>query len=163
MKRILTMALSAALAASGFDPAIGASATGDLAVQATINATCAIEQVPVVDFGAKTTVLQPVDLVLSIGIRCTANAPYTIALDAGVGVAATTSLRRMTGPVQWGYSLFSDASRSKVWGDTAGELVSGTGTGNLVSHPLYARAYVQGVTPPIPGVYTDTVTMTLSF
>lgn len=163
MKRLLTLALSAALAAGGLHPAIGGTATGDLAVQTTINATCAIEQVPVVDFGTRTSVLTAVDLVLSIGVRCTTGAPYSIALDAGVGVGATTGLRRMTGPVQWGYSLFSDAARSAVWGDTAGQLVTGTGTGGLVSHPLYARAYRQSGSVATPGLYTDTVTVTLSF
>jgi spore coat protein U-like protein len=163
MKRLLTLALSAALAATGFDPAIGGTATGDLAVQTTINATCAIEQVPVVDFGTRTSVPAPLDFVFSIGVRCTAGAPYSIALDAGVGVAATTALRRMTGPVQWGYTFFSNASRSMIWGDTAGQLVTGTGTGGLVSHPLYGRVYGQSGSVATPGLYTDTVTITLSF
>jgi spore coat protein U-like protein len=163
MRQVLKLALSAGLAASGFDPAIGATTTAALSVGMTVNATCAIEQVPVLDFGTRTLVLTSLDIAVAIGVRCTNGAPYTIAIDAGLGVAATTGLRRMTGPTQWGYSLFRDAARTQIWGDAASDVVSGAGTGNLVSHPVYARAYAQGMNPPLPGAYTDSVKITLTF
>jgi spore coat protein U-like protein len=163
MRPVLKLALSACLAASGFDPAIGATTTAGLSVGMTVNATCAIEQVPVLDFGTRTLVLTSLDIAVAIGVRCTNGAPYTIAIDAGLGVAATTGLRRMTGPTQWGYSLFRDAARTQIWGDAASAVVSGAGTGNLVSHPVYARAYAQGMNPPLPGAYTDSVKITLTF
>jgi spore coat protein U-like protein len=163
MRRFLSLAFSVALAAFGVDPALGASATANLAVGVAVTAECVIQQTPVVDFG---TLASPfnVDIVTTIGVQCTAGSPYSIALDAGKGVGAAAWLRVLTGPrgARTGYSLYKNASRTQVWGDASDALVTGTGTGSPFSHTIYARLFAGGEMRN-PGVYTDTVRITLSF
>jgi spore coat protein U-like protein len=165
MKRVLCLALSAALATSGINPAIAAvQATANLGVGITVNAECVIKQAPAVDFGTLTSPFN-VDIVVTIGVQCTAGSTYNIALDAGIGARATTSLRILTGPGgvgRTGYGLYKDASRTQVWGDTSDALVAGTGTGALFSHSIYARLFAGGEMRS-PGLHTDTVRMTVSF
>lgn len=77
----------------------------------------------------------------TITVKCTKGLDYNIGIDAGTGVGATVTSRSMTGPgsAQLGYELFQDAARSVNWGETVGtDTLSGTGTGNNQSIPVYA-------------------------
>jgi spore coat protein U-like protein len=70
----------------------------------------------------------------------------------------------MTGPgaATIGYSLFTDTSRSSIWGNTVGSnTVSSNGTGAAQAYTVYGRVSAQ--TTPAPGTYTDTVTVTLTY
>jgi spore coat protein U-like protein len=164
MKRVLSLAFSAALAASGVEPAIGAGqVTANLGVGISVNAECVIQQTPALDFGTLTSPFN-VDASSAIGVQCTAGSVYNIALDAGAGANANVGVRRLTGPggMQTGYTLYRDASRTQIWGDMSGYLVTGTGTGNLVSHAVFGRMFAGGEMRK-PGLYTDTVKITVSF
>jgi spore coat protein U-like protein len=84
--------------------------------------------------------------------------PIDIALDGGL--QPTGQSRQMAGsgtPII--YFLFKDSARQQVWtpGELVGESIEGTG-----SVPVYGRVPSQpdGHTP---GLYTDEVTITLSF
>ncbi|MDR6870988.1 spore coat protein U-like protein [Bosea sp. BE125] len=60
------------------------------------------------------------------------------------------------------YSLFRDASRTLNWGTTIGtDTVAGTGNGSGQSFTVYGRVPVQ--TTPSPALYSDTITVTVTY
>ncbi|MGD0096279.1 MAG: spore coat protein U domain-containing protein [Terracidiphilus sp.] len=105
----------------------------------------------------------------SIQFTCPNNTPYTIGLNAGTTPGATVTNRmllRTSDQATLGYQLFSDASYTTNWGNTAGtSWVTGTGTGSQQTATIYSQ---------IPGAeaffssqngtnFTDMVTVTLSW
>lgn len=93
--------------------------------------------------------------------------PYRVDLSAGS--SGNVAARRMTsGARQLAYGLYSDSTRSSVWGDTAGTAVNGgilldvLGLSPPVDHAVYGRIPA-GQLSAVPGVYSDTITVTLTY
>jgi spore coat protein U-like protein len=62
-----------------------------------------------------------VDNTFTLNVQCTNTTPYHIGLDAGTGTAATVAVRKMTnGSNTINYSLYTDSTRTTVWGNTVG-------------------------------------------
>ncbi|MFZ6872203.1 spore coat U domain-containing protein [Undibacterium sp. Di27W] len=137
------------------------TSTGTLAVSSTVLSACAVTGASLA-FG--TYASSQIDNSASISITCTNGTAYNIGLDAGGGSGATTAVRKMTGSIAGtlNYSLYKDAGRSVVWGNSIGtDTATGTGTGAAQSVSVYGRVpsgQLAGV-----GVYSDTVTITLTY
>lgn len=143
---------------------LAATATTTFQVQITIVDECEISSVNDLDFGSHGVLAANVDASSTFDVQCTLDTPFSIGLDAGTGAGATVAVRRMTGPAAAtvDYSLYTDASRSVVWGDTPTvDTVDGTGTGSAGTYTVYGRVAPQ--TTPAPGVYSDTITITVTF
>lgn len=97
-----------------------------------------------------------------ITVTCASARPFLIGIGAGQG----GSERRLSGPdgASLRYELYSDPGRNFPWGDdqTGGNAVGGVSNG---VHPdtftIYGRIPAQGGKPP--GIYTDSLLVTLSF
>lgn len=79
---------------------------------------------------------------------------WNIPLNAGTGVGATITIRKMTGPggAVLNYQIFQDAARTTIWGNTSSTQVSGSGNATATAYgQILAGQYV------VPGTYTDTV------
>jgi len=129
----------------------------------TIDASCTIVSAPTFDFGTQAVLASNVNQTGSIQVQCTNSTPYNIGLDAGTGTGATVAVRKMTnGGNTVTYSLYTDSGHSTVWGNTAGtDTVSATGTGASQSFTIYGQVPAQ--TTPAPALYTDTITLTVSY
>jgi spore coat protein U-like protein len=94
---------------------------------------------------------------------CVNGTNWTIALGAGTGSGATPYNRSMTaGPYHLAYALYSDAARTKIWGNTAGtDTVSGVGDGTPQIVSVYGRVPA-GALPGV-GIYADTVVASITF
>jgi len=105
----------------------------------------------------------PLDATSSIDVLCTTSTTYDVGLDEGVGAGATVASRKMTSSGNLlNYTVYSDAGRTTVWGDTiATDTVAGTGTGSTQNLTAYGRVFALQSQPP--GAYQDTVTVTISF
>lgn len=157
----LALALMATTALPAARPAEAATATATFAVTATVLNLCLITAAPLA-FGNYTATTQ-LDATTTLLVTCTFGTTYTIGLDAGTGTGATTAQRRMTnGTSLLNYALYSDSTRSTIWGNTTGtNTVAGTGTGLPQALSVYGRIPAgQYVTP---GAYLDTVTATLTY
>jgi spore coat protein U-like protein len=67
-----------------------------------------------------------------------------------------------TGGNQIWYGLFRDAARSLSWGELGdGAAQPGTGSGAAQSFTVYGRVPAQA-TPP-PGIYSDTIIVTITY
>jgi spore coat protein U-like protein len=137
------------------------TATAVISTTATVPALCLVTGTAIAFGNYSSTQL---DQSGSIGVVCTNGTTYTVALDAGAGSGATVATRVMTGPssATLNYTIYSDAARTSVWGQTAGtNTVAGTGNGLLQSLNIYGR--IPGSQTPAAGAYTDTITVTLTY
>ena len=59
--------------------------------------------------------------------KVTCAGAWDIPLDAGTGVGATETIRKMTGPggAELSYVLFTDSARTNNWGNTTGNELTG--------------------------------------
>lgn len=141
--------------------AAAATATANVGVSATVQATCSVSASPLA-FGTYSSA--QLDGSTNLSVSCTNGTTYTIALDAGTGAGATTTSRVLTGPssATLGYTLYSNAGRTSVWGVTTGtDTVGGSGNGSAQTISVYGR--ITSGQLPTPGSYADTVTATLTY
>lgn len=162
--RLLALAaLAAAL------PAVHAgSASDSLSVTATVVSACTVS-VATLNFGGSIDPLAaatPIDATSTLTVVCTNTTPYAVSLDAGLnaGGAANFGGRTMkSGAHSLGYQLYTTAARAVVWGDGTGGSapVSGTGIGSSQSLTIHGR--LPSLSGVVPGTYSDTVTVTISY
>ena len=151
-----------ALAASG--SAFAGSNSTTFTVQADVVKECAVDGGNLVfpNSGLLTT---NIDATANIQIECTGAVPYTLKNNGnyttGVPLGSPTGKAfALTKPgFAVGFSLYSDASRTTEFADTA--LISGTSTGGVQQIPVYGRIYTQNSQPA--GVYTAVLPLVLTF
>lgn len=102
----------------------------------------------------------------TLTVNCSEGTPYDITLDGGAnadGSAITATSRRMAnGTTYVPYGLYSDSTRTSVWGNDAASDVSDTGTGSDQTHTVYA-AVTASATNVARNDYVDTVTATVTY
>ena len=154
------IALSVSLLALFAAGAHAATATSSLIVTATVLSVCTIVAGPLA-FGNYSNVVLNASATLSVA--CTVSSPYNVSLDVGSGNGATITTRRMTnGASTLQYRLFSDAARSVNIGQTIGtDTISGTGNGLTQTLTIYGQILPNQLVTP--GIYSDTVTATITY
>ena len=167
-----TVALTAAVAASVISPmsahaATPTSASATFQVGATILVACNVTG-STLTFGGSIDPLQtpgPVDASTALNVTCTKTTPYSVALSAGTnaGNASAFGSRTMkSGNNNLPYQLYLDSGRTQVWGDGNNSGVySGTGTGSQQVLTVYGR--LPSLAGIVPGNYSDTVTVTITY
>jgi spore coat protein U-like protein len=138
--------------------------TTSFQVQITIQDACAITTAGTLDFGSHGVLAGNVDASSMLTVQCTATTPYSIGLSAGGGSGATVTARKMTGSGGGtvGYSLYRDAARSLVWGETVGtDTIAAVGTGATQSETVFGRVPAQST--PAPDTYLDSITVTVTY
>ena len=159
--RIIAATLAAAVMASSAPVLAASTATGSLINTATVLASCTVVG-STIAFGNYTST--QVDQTGNLAVLCTNGTSYTIGLDAGASTGATTSVRKLSGSLggTLNYALYRDSGRTSNWGSTIGtDTQAGTGNGLLQNLTVYGRI-PSGQTPQ-SGVYSDTVTITLTY
>ena len=128
-------------------------------VKGRVQAVCEVTASDL-DFGTYTaqsgTPLQGTTLLRT---TCTPNTTYNIGLSAGTSPGATVNQRRMVlGTQVLNYQLYSDSSRTKIWGVTVPtNTVWGVGTGVTQDYTVFGAVPAGQVVPA--GDYADTITV----
>ncbi len=142
-------------------------ATNSFQVTANVSSSCTVSG-STLNFGTGIDPIAaavPLNAASALSVRCTNTTPYAIALDAGVNAGGSTSFstRKIANGVNTlGYQLYTDSSRTTVWGNGTGSSTSsGTGTGSTQSVSIYGQ--LPSLVGAVPGTYTDTVTVTISY
>lgn len=113
-----------------------------------------------------------IDTVGSVTVKCGGVAglliPYTV--DIGTGAGTYAQRQMSSGGNRLNYNLYLDSTRSTVWGDGTGGSghvssgvtldVLGLSPGNV--HTVYGRLPALQTTA-VPGGYTDTITVTVTY
>ena len=138
----------------------GAGTTGAVPVTQSAPASCSVSATTL-EFGTYSGV--STNATASLEIICSMESAYSVALGAGNNLDGT--LRRMAGPSSSfvGYSLFSDPAHTSAWGDGSALGVTAGGTGSGTSQSLTVYGQTSAGPMPIPGSYTDTVVVTLTY
>ena len=139
------------------------TATTTFRVQARVNAVCEITANDL-DFGAYTAQgATPLQATTLLRATCTPQTTYNVGLNEGTSPGATVNARKMvSGANVLNYQLYSDASRTTIWGNTTGtDTVTGTGTGLAVDHTVYGQVPAAQVIPA--GDYADTITVRIYY
>ncbi|MFL9880281.1 spore coat U domain-containing protein [Herbaspirillum rhizosphaerae] len=159
--RVISVATAAILLVSSAPVFASSTATGSLINTATVLASCTVVG-STIAFGNYTS--SQVDQTGNVAVLCTNGTSYTIGLDAGAGTGATTSVRKLSGSLggTLNYALYRDSGHTNNWGSTIGtDTQAGTGNGLIQNLTVYGR--IAGSQTPLAGVYTDTVTVTLTY
>ena len=153
---------AAAFAAS---PALAATTSSTLSVDATVTANCTVSTTAL-SFGSVNPIGgSNVDGAGGITVTCTNGTAWTAAAGIGSGSGASFASRRMTaGSDLLNYNLYTNAGRTTVWGDGSGSTatVGSTGTGAAQNVTIYGRVG-SGQTSVPPGSYSDTVSVTVTY
>ncbi|MEO8103249.1 MAG: spore coat U domain-containing protein [Betaproteobacteria bacterium] len=170
MNKLLKLAVCMALPVAGamFVPVASATvgtATTTVPVTATVIDSCTVEASPVL-FGNYNGISgAALDAVAIVSPTCTVGTAYSIDLSAGLGNDATHTTRKLTGPdgAALAYSIYTDISRTTVWGNgTAGTATPlGVGAGVAQSVMMYGR--VPAAQSSMVGSYADTITVTVAY
>lgn len=165
MSKLLKSAvLCSVLATSG---AFAATASTTFQVTATVLSSCNVTGT-LLNFGSSIDPIAsavPLDSNSALTVQCSNTTPYTVALNAGTnagGASAFSARAIKNGSHTLGYQLYTDAARTSVWGDgTSSNTVGGTGSGGNQSLSIYGR--LPSLVGAVPGSYTDTVTVTITY
>lgn len=164
-----SLAIGAGLMFSAVQEARGATpVTNTFPVTATITSACTVSGSNL-NFGSAIDPLAagtPLDATSTLTVTCSNTTPYTVALNAGANAGGATNFSSRTmksGSDTLGYQLYLDSGRSSVWGDgtSSSSAKNGTGTGAAQSLSVYGR--IPSLANVVPGSYTDTVTVTISY
>lgn len=142
-------------------PIAAHAATAQLNISATVVSTCAVGTTPI-DFGNYDG--SQVDTTGQVIVTCNNGVPYTVALDGGLN---TDGANRLLSNGVGGLLPYRLTYVGVDWGDTgvtdtfAGNPVASAGTGTPEAFNVEARLFANQDAPP--GVYTDTVTVTVAF
>ncbi len=131
-------------------------------VLAVVPASCTVSATNM-DFGSVTSLASAVDATSTVTANCTRTTPYEIALNGGVSGASDPTQRVMSnGSHILKYGLYRNSQRTLPWGGVSGSsTAAGVGTGSAQALTVYGTV-PQSVTPA-PGVYTDTIVVTLTY
>lgn len=135
--------------------------TAQMAVSATVQATCAIGATGIA-FGIYAKA--QVGGTAALTITCSNTTSYYINLGDGLSSDGSW-YPRMTGPsgALMSYRLYQDAAYTVEWRNTYNlDGRAGTGTGSAQNLTVYGRI-LAGQTSVVPGAYADTVVATVTF
>jgi spore coat protein U-like protein len=166
MHKILTATLAASVMAAG--AAQSATTTTTFAVTATVQSTCSATAATL-PFGAYTPGAGALTANSTISVKCTKNTPYTVALNAGSTTGGAFTQRLMaSGANTLQYNLYTAATFGTVFGDGTGGTATNAGTGAGVATANTVTVYGQLLDSAtnqaaVPGSYSDTITVTVSY
>lgn len=143
-------------------PSQASTGIGTISVGTNVLSLCLVSG-STMAFGTYNTASQ-LDQTGTITVLCTFGTSYNVGLDAGSGAGATTSVRKMTGlgGDTLSYALYRNSGRSSLWGSAVGtDTVAGTANGLLQSLTVYGR--IPSGQAPKADIYSDTVTITLTY
>ena len=142
-------------------PTVSTSASASTAV-ATVVPQCNIVSTSPVSFTAG-LLTSNTTAIGTVTVQCTAGASYTVALDNGLNYSGSRRVANAAQTVFVPYQLYQDSGFSTPWGATPGvNTEANTGTGLNQSLSVYGLIPAQATTPA-PGLYSDTVVVTVTY
>ncbi len=135
-------------------------ATTTFGVSATVLKDC-IVSATALGFGNYTGAVNSAQS--TITVTCTNSTTYTVGLGTGLATGATVTTRQMqNGTALLNYGLFSNATWTTNWGNTAAtDWVSGTGNG--AGQVLNVYGQIPAAQYVTPGSYADTISVTVTY
>ena len=146
-------------------PAFAQTAGANMGASAEVTENCAVSSTPIAFGNVNVTTGAAVLGTGGISVVCTNGTDWSASADAGTGATATLAVRQMSdGAETLNYVLYTEETRTTIWGDgvTTTATIDGTGSGVAQNSVIYGRvsAAQTGVTA---GSYADTVAVTVTY
>jgi spore coat protein U-like protein len=145
--------------------ALATTTTASFIVSANVLSAC-ITSATALSFGnysaASATALTGTS---TVSVDCTTGTPYTVALNVGSGGGTFAARKLSSGTSTLNYNLFTSAANTSIWGDSTSSTVTmaGTGSGLLTANSLTVYGTVPISQDVVSGVYSSTVTVTVTY
>jgi spore coat protein U-like protein len=148
------------ISCDGIVPLLTQHAATTFTVRGTVAANCDVSTTGI-DFGSYGVLDEERSASGSVIVTCTNDAGYFVGLGNGENGTAPSSrhMKKDGGTDTITYGLYTGAGT--LWGDSGSERISGTGTGIAQSVPVVGKVPPQQT--PSPGVYKDTVIVTVTY
>lgn len=160
----------ALVAAAGFafSGTVNAQATQNIDVTAWVPNVCIIdastETTMQFDLSGVATATLPFDAVTTLAWRCSTGFNTNITIGAGASGDQENRLL-FDGPMPLPYNLYTDSTYGTIWGDGGGTTstvaIAGTGMFNVGTTNVFGRIQLADAQTATPGVYNDTVLVTI--
>lgn len=154
-----------AFAALSVQPAFAQTAGANMGTSAEVTASCAVSSTPIAFGNVDVTTGAAVLGTGGISVVCTNGTDWSASADAGTGATATLDVRQMSdGAETLDYVLYTEPTRTTIWGDgvTTTATIDGTGSGVAQNSVIYGRISA-AQTGVIAGSYADTVAVTVTY
>lgn len=141
--------------------AFAGSSGGSFGVLASVNNNCSVSAN---NFTGAYDPLSPVAMEGSndVTVLCTLGTSFHVRLDKGIHGSDVTHRQLSDGLQALNYQAFRDSGHTLNWGETDGvDTIDSIATGAGQVFPVYGRVAALQVVSP--GVYSDTLTVTVSF
>lgn len=166
---VLIGSLGAALLLAAAAGAAAATISSTIMVSVTLASSCTVSASPL-SFGTYQPGQGNASASTTLAVRCTRGAPFSVALNAGIGGGTVTQRLMSMGASRLQYNLYTTAAHTTVWGDgtQSTATVSGVGRGLMngaqITHTVYGQVPDTAANVDLaPGLYTDTITVTVSY
>lgn len=144
---------------------LAAFASGPVAM-AQGQSGCQIQTLTGVAFGNYNPLLStPATANGSVTVYCQGNRSFTITLSTGQSNSyAMRYMASGTTTTHLNYNLYTDSTYTTVWGDGTGSTgtISGSLQNSSATYPIYGEIPSPQATV-VPGAYTDTITLTVTY
>jgi spore coat protein U-like protein len=130
-------------------------------VSLTVNSACTINSGPTAVTFAASNLTAPADQTSSVSITCTSTTPYNVYFTSANTVTSNTTRELLNGTNSISYQILNTSSSNTPIGNTAATGISATGTGAAAVTNL--GFHVSSYGTPVPGTYTDTVTLNVTY
>jgi spore coat protein U-like protein len=160
--------VTATTLAAGTAHAANPTVTTTFKVAATVQPNCTTSATGL-GFGTYTPGNGALAASSNITVNCTKSTAYTIALNPGSTTGDSFAQRLMaSGANTLRYNLYTTAAFATVWGDgtgaTATQAGTGAGMGTASTYKVYGQLPDSAVNQAaVPGSYTDTITVTVTY
>lgn len=164
MMTALTKTILCAAMVTAGGGAMAATTTGLMPVTGSSLAACVVVATPMA-FGTLNLLgASPNDSTASVTVTCTPGTAYNVGLDNGLNYSTgTRHMKSATTASVVPYAIYSDATHATPWGSTIGtNTVPGTSTVVPTILTAYGRV-PSGTTPVAADLYSDTVTVTVTY
>ncbi len=148
---------------NGCGSGAGTSAATNFTASLNVAKDCLVSATDV-NFGSHGILSSNVNTTGGVSVTCSPTTPYTVSLGNGLNGTAPTArrMRKGTGSEYVTYGLYRDVDRLLPWGDVVPtNTVAGTGNGLAQNIPVYGTVPPQNT--PSPGLYADTVVITITY
>ena len=169
LKRMLMSCLGAGALLGVTHDAGAATASGALMVSVTVAPTCSVAANPLL-FGTYYPGNGGLNANTTLLVRCSRGAAFTVAMDAGAGGGTLAQRLMAQGAAHLQYNLYTSAARTTAWGDgsVSSAVVAGAGkglsSGETITETVYGSLPDSAANQQLPpGLYTDTVLVTISY
>jgi spore coat protein U-like protein len=159
-KCALSLALAFALVPS--IPPHAATATANLAVSATVVASCSVSSGTLAFGNYDPTATSNLDASTTFQVTCTKGTAATVGMNVGANAQGSTR-RMVNGSDYLTYELYQDSGRSTVWGSAGPALLSLSAASSNAAQTVTVYGRVPQSQDAAVGSFADTVVMTVIF